>query len=299
MESTATPAGPSNRSTAHFGRRMSRGESQVADFKFNHRAYYWAIIGALLLAVSSLAGCGNVAVISTASRPLFVADCGTGSSRPVEETVVLDWSGGTTPIYPHQAFDAFDAAAYRLDGGGTLADAESLFKQEVAAQINRIFCEATGPALRVINAGGSASDEEGITEVTTVYVTQSLSPASDSQIGEGDFDVCNEQHDNVALVFGERVRRMSSVYTFDDWVLIFANIAAHEIGHTLGYGHISREEYQPSERALHVELMLDGHTMSELTREQRFVLEQTNCPDDRARQRRLDEYPTFTCRLTD
>jgi hypothetical protein len=114
-------------------------------------------------------------------------------------------------------------------------------------------------------------------------------------VGEGEFDVCNRQHDNAAVVFGEQIRRLAGILAFDEWIRVVGNVVAHEIGHTLGFGHVLRDEYEPAERALYVELMLDGHTMGELRRPHRFIVEQTNCDSDASLVLRRIERPRIVC----
>lgn len=211
-----------------------------------------------------------------ATRPLFVTECNSdsGLARVAGDVVTLEWDGGTTPIYPRRPFDALDLAAFETADGGTLADDPELFRELVRLQVTRIFCNAAGPAIRVRHA-----DESGPFDGNMVYLTQGSSPVAPDQIGEGEYDPCNGQYDNAAVIFGEQIRRLGGSYTFDEWVLVFANVVAHETGHMLGYGHVTRDELPEAGRSLYVELMLDGHTMSELRREQRFVIDQTNCPD--------------------
>jgi hypothetical protein len=97
-------------------------------------------------------------------------------------------------------------------------------------------------------------------------------------VGEGEYDVCDQEPDNTALVFGERLRQMVRSAEWDEWVLTFANVCAHEIGHTLGFEHVPRDGSVVADRPLYIELMLDGHTTQELRREQRFLASRTYCP---------------------
>lgn len=188
--------------------------------------------------------------------------------------VILDWTGGTSPIYPYDVFEGVDLSLFETDDGGTLADDAEAFMEDVRARIERIYVDLPELPIRVING----EDYEMDFDVTVVHITQELPPKGGTDIGEGEYDPCNLQHDNAALLFGERLLTLSDAYTYEEWVNVFANTCAHEIGHTLGFGHVLRAEHPDTGRSIYIELMLDGHTMAELCREQRFVFELTNCP---------------------
>lgn len=239
-------------------------------------------------------GCGSSFSDVLSGRSLLLTECDGDADRVATDLVVLDWQGGVTAIYPDEDFEALDLSAFGTADGGTLADDAELFKEQVWLQATRIFCDSSGPGIRIRHAG-DAKDRAG----TTVYYTQALSPVGWLQIGEAEYDVCNRQHDNAAVIFGGQVLRLSATYTFDEWVLVFANLTAHEIAHTLGYAHVSRDESPEAERSYFVELMYDGHTMEEMCREQRFLADQTNCPIDSPVNLRQVEYPTITCGVVD
>lgn len=207
--------------------------------------------------------------------------------------VILDWSGGTSRIYPDDEFPGLDFASFETADGGTLADASEAFKDAVRREVLHILCDLPSLSIAVQNE----KDRLEI-KATTIYVVHAPSQAGGGQIGEGEFDPCNLQHDNSALIFGEELLDFPGPYSFDDWVQIFANVAAHEIGHTLGFGHVPRSEPTESKHALYVELMLAGHTIDEMTRPQRFLSDETNCPDSAARSRRTD-IGTLTCEITE
>ena len=246
-------------------------------------------VGVVLSA--TLVGCGSGAFDADARHALISTQCAGAEEVVAPATLVtLDWSGGVTPIYPDQLFDGLDLRLFETLEGGPLSDDEDYFKERVRAQGETIFCESPAPKVAVRHA----ADVRGYLG-STVYLTQSLSLLGGSEVGEGEFDPCDRDDENAAVVFGEQLRQLAGVLRFDEWVLIFANVTAHEVGHMLGYGHIDRDEYEPTGRALFVELMLDGHTISELKRQQRIVSDQTNCPDLPGEPARRIERPILTC----
>ncbi len=234
-------------------------------------------LGAGLLLCVFPAGCGFTLGDTAAGQPLFVSECDTqlGGGAEVEDIVVLDWAGGTSPIYPEYEFDGLDLTLFRTGKSGTLADDAELFKEGVRQEIVNIYCGSGELSISVHN-----EPIAGRLNVTTVLLTQELQPDGGGDIGEGEYDPCNRQHDNAALVFGDRIWELAGTNTVDEWVILFANVCAHEIGHTLGFGHIDRNAQPPAGRPVYVELMLDGHTIDEMLQPQRFVYPQTNCPDD-------------------
>lgn len=241
------------------------------------------------MALAAIGGCGSGFPLDTASEPLFVAECN-GANQPTSDLVVLEWGGGTTPLYPNVPFEGLALSRFDTADGGTLADREDEFKERVREQVSLILCDSPGPTARVRHA-----DEVESSVATVIYFTQEVSPAAARQVGEGDYDVCNRQHDNAAVIFGDELRDLGGRFLFDEWVNVFANVTAHEIGHTLGFGHVSRDEVGDVGRSLYVELMLDGHTMTELRREHRFLIDQTNCPQSGLFGKRVETIPVISC----
>lgn len=251
------------------------------------------IIGLLVLAGPG--GCGITSPVPAARTALFASECGDfdlAKSAPVADVVVLDWTGGVSPIYPDTTLIAVDLDLFETADGGTLATAEDSFREDVRAKITQIYCQSSPTPVRVVQG----EDDAFGWDVTVLHLTQELPPRGGSDVGEGEYDPCNVQHDNAAILFGERLLSLGDAYTYEEWVNVFANICAHEIGHTIGYGHIPRDERPDTGRSLYVELMLSGHTMAELRRSQRFVAaDHTNCPLDSREKVRSVDAVAVTC----
>jgi len=217
------------------------------------------------------AGCG-----SDFGRSSRYARCGgDDASRQIADAVVaLDWDGGVSHIYPDTHFAGIDLTIFETTDGGTLADHADTFKQLVQEKVTSIYCDLIDHSILLLTP-----EETGVYEAKTiVYFGQLRAPGGGGQVGEADYDPCNRFVDDEALIYGSQFARLGGPYSVAQWATMFANTTAHEIGHTLGYGHVTRADQPDPGRSLFVELMLDRHTVDELLREQRIVVEQTSCP---------------------
>jgi hypothetical protein len=271
-----SPGPGSRRDLGPFAARGKReGGKKLYTHASQHRARVFIPLAISASITGAIVGCGTEPGNFFAVRPLLTSECTSpdGEPLPASDLVLLDWDGGVSPLYPNITIDALDLAEFPTADGDTLADRAEEFKEAVRGQITLIYCEFPDANIRVEQRTGSYRGA-----ATVVQYGQILSPTGGVQIGEGEYDPCNRYHDDAAVIYAEQIRRLGGPYTFEQWVLMFANVTAHEIGHTLGYGHIERSE-QPT-RSLYVELMLTGHTISELQREQRYLVPQDTCSKD-------------------
>lgn len=242
-----------------------------------------------------LCGCGAVSGTNTKLSGEIPADVCPGAATnkaTAADAILLEWSGGTSRIYPGEHLAGLDLSAFLVTDGSTLADHADDFKAAVRDEVSRILCDMPTDGVYLTNSKSGLPRNP-----TTVYLAQIGSPLGGSQIGQGEYDPCNVEHDNDAIIFGDELLKLGDVRPFEEWVMVVANVTAHEIGHMLGYGHIARIIYPASQRPAYVELMLATHTVDEMVQDQRLVSDESNCPDqgDATAPTHRDRITTLTC----
>lgn len=183
-------------------------------------------------------------------------------------TVVLDWTGGDNPLWDDGDLPPVDLAEFELawpSRGWTLADVDG-FREMVRAEVETVL---NGSGLHVIVEEG-----EQRRNASVVHFSQVTDPDSDTSLGRGHFDTCNLSDRDFSIVYAAKFleeRRLDE----DEWVHVFANVAAHEIAHNLGYDHVELEDVpEDSEFA---ELMISAQTIFQRVRDQRIIVEQDTC----------------------
>lgn len=245
------------------------------------------------VALTALLGCGGVPNTTTKLLSEIAADDCPGAAvgkTTAADAVLLEWGGGESRIYPGDQLPGLDLDAFHVTDGTTLGNEADDFKAAVRDEVSRILCDMPTDGVFLTN---TKSDLPG--KMSTVYFAQMGSPMGGSQIGQGEYDPCNLDHDNDAIIFGDEILALGDARPFDEWVRVFANVTAHEIGHMLGYGHVPRVIYPPSQRPAFVELMMATHTVAEMTQPQRHLSDASNCPDDHDHTASRDRITTLHC----
>lgn len=231
-------------------------------------------------------GCGS-GVDQPSVNTLIPADCSdaTGAKIVAADVVYLDWSGGRTRIYPDNDMPGLNLALFETPDGGSLADRADEFKNAVRDEVSKILCDMPTDGIHLTSARVGLPKDH-----TRVCFAQVESPIGGGQIGEGEYDPCNQFNDNDAIIFGEALVNLGGPFAFEEWVSIFSNVTAHEIGHMLGYPHVPRVIYSPSQRPAFVELMMATHTVDEMIAAQRYLSDVENCPSAVAKSNDLAVY---------
>lgn len=231
-------------------------------------------LGSALLSVVTVmvAGCGTAGVfLSDASPRVNEPSACLDAPEPANAgtLVVLDWNGGWSTMRSDKALAAFDVSTLNISDN----EAATEFQADVLNRVQLILCDLNPLDVAVI-----AGDSEDYPGATIVHLTSDQPLGNGKHIGQSDFDPCNDREDDAAVIWGGALAAYMPPLSYDQWVNVVANTTAHEIGHTLGFTHPSEETVArllpvPSE-----EIMRATVKPSELSGEQRFLIEQTTCP---------------------
>lgn len=218
------------------------------------------LLSAAMLAGWTLAGCvGQHGWFWTPGFPDIDGD---------SDTFVLDWTGGRNPLHPDE-LPPLDLAAFDVSGGGTLADVEG-FHEMVRRQVEII--------LRDAGINSTVVTGEQRTDANNVHISpEAVDSDGDQVLGRGHYDPCNRRHRDSCIVYAQAIIDDDMTCSVRQWTNVFANIAAHEIGHNLGFDHPEAADV-PAWTG-YAELMLASQPWSARKREQRFLVEQDTCPD--------------------
>ncbi len=181
--------------------------------------------------------------------------------------VVLDWTGGDSPLWADGALPPIDLAEFPLAWprcGETLADMDG-FREMVRAEIEDVL---TASGLRV-----TVEEGEQRAMASVVHFSPVIDPDSDVSLGRGQIDMCNLSDHDYSIVYATRFLEECRLDE-GEWVRVFANVAAHEIAHNFGFDHVDPDDVPESE---FVELMLAGQTILQRVRRQRIIVEQDTC----------------------
>jgi hypothetical protein len=149
------------------------------------------------------------------------------------------------------------------------------FEESVRARIEQILCGLDPVDMRVIN--GRADD---FPNATYVYITIDAAPGGSGRVGQADYDPCNLYANDVAVIWaGELLAATGPGWSRSAWVNILANVCAHEIGHTLGFGHPDTPDKPIGPPLADQAIMVSAHTIYALAEPMEFTLSQDTCPE--------------------
>lgn len=186
--------------------------------------------------------------------------------------VVLDWTGGYTALTSEWLGET-DLSLFRLPTGETLADYADAFQESVRDRVEQVL-HALEPAAFEVLTGES----EAYVGDTVVHLTSESIGDGTLRVGQTKLDRCDLTDDDAIVVWAGTMVVMGDVHEFDEWVNAFANITAHEVGHTVGFFHPDTVLTDLTDFERRTEIMLAVHTLSALLGRQEFIIPQETCP---------------------
>lgn len=243
-----------------------------------------AVVAAAAAIGFSIIGCGATGTLAGGGLPVpQLAAASACEAAPVPADagtlVVIDWDGGASDQVPGRVLAEFSVDALSMtdapatDTPAGAGDLGAEFRAAVLARVQTILCALDPMDVAVIE--GDAGSFPG---ATVVHITGDEPFSSGKQIGQANFDPCNDRPDDAVVIWGGALAARLPSATFGQWVNAFANTTAHEVGHTLGFSHpdedaLARVVPQPAE-----EVMRGRVTTAALLNEQSFLFQQETCP---------------------
>lgn len=225
-----------------------------------------------------LSGCQNTTKFPWNTTPVL------------NQMIVLNWDGGSRleaqligtrlmsrgldNIVPPALLNNFDVwKVYNKPPINKLSDFPN-FKEDVRRRTQFILDKLRPQNLVVING-----DLQNIRSATIVWMSYtSYSKPNDGILGLGTVDDCNRFSMDEAVVYGATLNgpifRDLLHPTYERWVNLFANSAAHETAHTLGFRHNPPILQVPEE-----DLMRAMHGNTSMDDELEFLVEYMKIPD--------------------
>ena len=247
-----------------------------APFSLRHPRRLSRRAGIAALAAAIAAGCG----IDPAHLVGTSADSKAGLDSHVRydggdltKIVVLDWTGGYSEIVSEKLAPT-NFSWMHLTTGQSLEDHAASFQESVRLRVEEIL-SAIEPAMFVVVTG----EAEDYPDDTIVYLTSDAIRGGGYQVGQTKLDRCDLNPRGSVIVWGGTLLMLGDNYGYDQWVNAFANTAAHEVGHTVGFFHPDAVLTDLTDYEKDTELMLGVHTLSALLGRQEFIIPQETCPE--------------------
>jgi hypothetical protein len=196
----------------------------------------------------------------------------TGLNAAFVKTVVLDWTGGDAGVVDTR-LNPSDLAQMYLNTAETLDVYSAVFRQDVRDRIEEILSAIEPVEFVVLNG-----EDGDYPRDTVVYFTGDAAASEAYHVGQTRQDYCDLDQEGSVIVWIGTLLKLGDLHTYNQWVNALANIAAHEIGHTIGFHHPDTEGGEYTQHERDTEIMMSTHTLSSLLGRQEFIIPQETCP---------------------
>ncbi|MCP4592656.1 MAG: hypothetical protein GY842_18130 [bacterium] len=244
----------------------------------NRHLRRWSQV-ATIVAAALVSGCGvNLPAPAGGSVPTEQpTENPVRNPEVIAKTVVLDWSGGFADVSDEPLL-GLDFSELYLPSGDSLEEMGPMLQESVRHRVAEILGALVPTGFEVLI--GEADDYP---DDTVVLFTSDTVPGDGPQVGQTKLDRCDLHASATVIVWGGTLLNLGDEHTFEQWVNVLANIAAHEIGHTVGFFHPDAVLTDLSQHEKDAALMLAVHTLSALLGPQEFLIPQETCPEEMER----------------